>query len=281
MKLTDDQIFTAADELVAEGEKATVAAVRAYLGRGSLTTITKALKTWREARKTSNDSVPSAPDNLVSRFTSLANGVWRDAYTAAELVFKGEKDALESQMQEQATELEAMTRIADAANEKIEEQEAALESLNASLKSETDSRSKAEQANALLEQQVESLKQTISKLEADRESIRERADKDKGEMFERIETLRGERDALEQQHQEQSAELDVANAKLKEQESELKSALATRTQAEQSNALLEQQVQSLKETISKLETEREAIRERADKDRDEMFAKIEKLLKKK
>ena len=189
MKLTDDQIFAAADELIAGGEKATVAAVRASLGRGSLTTITKALKTWREARQTSKESVPAAPDELTTRFTLLANSVWRDAYTAAELTFKGEKDALESQMQEQAAELDAMTQIADAANAKIEEQEAELEALNARLEGETNARTQAEQANALLEQQVESLKETISKLEADRESIRERADKDKDEMFARIEKL--------------------------------------------------------------------------------------------
>jgi len=189
MKLTDDQIFAAADKLIAGGEKATVAAVRASLGRGSLTTITKALKTWREARQTSNNSVPSAPDSLVSRFTLLANGVWRDAYNTAELTFKGEKDALERQIQEQSAELEAMTCIADDANEKVDEQETELESLNSSLESESASRTKAEQANALLEQQVESLKETISKLEADRESIRERADRDRDEMFARIEKL--------------------------------------------------------------------------------------------
>jgi len=159
------------------------------LGRGSLTTITKALKIWREARQTSKESVPSTPDELTSRFSLLANSVWRDAYTAAELTFKGEKDALESQMQEQAAELDAMTQIADAANAKIEEQEAELEALNTKLESESASRTQAEQANALLEQQVQSLHETISKLEAEREAIRERADKDRDEMFAKIEKL--------------------------------------------------------------------------------------------
>ncbi len=189
MKLTDDLIFATADELVAVGEKATVAAVRAALGRGSLTTITKALKTWREARQTSKESVPSTPDELTSRFSSLATSVWRDAYTAAELTFKGEKDALESQVQEQSDELEAMTKIADAANAKVEEQEAELGALNTRLETESNARINAEQANALLEQQVQSLNETISKLEADRESIRERADKDRDEMFSKLEKL--------------------------------------------------------------------------------------------
>jgi len=189
MKLTDDLIFATADEIVAGGEKATVAAVRASLGRGSLTTITKALKTWREARQTSKESVPSTPDELTSRFTLLATSVWRDAYTAAELTFRGEKDALERHMQEQSAELDAMTQIADAANAKVEEQEAELEALNIKLESEVNARTQVNQSNALLEQQVQSLNETISKLEAERETIRERADKDRDEMFSKIEKL--------------------------------------------------------------------------------------------
>ena len=50
MALTVAQIHQAADEIDAEGQRPTLAAVRKRLGSGSFTTISEAMASWRTAK---------------------------------------------------------------------------------------------------------------------------------------------------------------------------------------------------------------------------------------
>ena len=60
MKMTAEEVFAAADELVAQGEEPTQRAVREACGnRGSDTTINKHLRDWRAAREAAKAAISS------------------------------------------------------------------------------------------------------------------------------------------------------------------------------------------------------------------------------
>jgi hypothetical protein len=61
MALTKDQIWAVADRLAAEGKAPTLAAVRKALGSGSFTTISEAMREWRQRRKEKADKVQTPP----------------------------------------------------------------------------------------------------------------------------------------------------------------------------------------------------------------------------
>ncbi|MDE2085941.1 MAG: DNA-binding protein, partial [Xanthomonadaceae bacterium] len=63
--ITEMQVHTAADALVAAGERPTVERIRAHLGTGSPNTVTRLLDSWWQAlgaRLTAQHAVASIPD---------------------------------------------------------------------------------------------------------------------------------------------------------------------------------------------------------------------------
>lgn len=86
MAITQEQIYTAADAIVATGKTATVAAVRASLGAGSFSTITPILREWTEAQALPTVAAsPTAPAPLavIDCLTAIAPQVWAIAALAA------------------------------------------------------------------------------------------------------------------------------------------------------------------------------------------------------
>jgi chromosome segregation ATPase len=80
--ITQDQVNTAADALVAAGDKPTVEKVRAALGTGSPNTVTRMLETWRSGLAERLQKVlqlPELPPEAGQAFTE----VWRLAVTHA------------------------------------------------------------------------------------------------------------------------------------------------------------------------------------------------------
>ena len=83
--ITETDVHTAADELVAAGERPTVERIRAHLGTGSPNTVTRHLDTWwkglgrRLHTQQVRVAVPDAPEVVAA----LAGEWWERALAAA------------------------------------------------------------------------------------------------------------------------------------------------------------------------------------------------------
>jgi type II secretory pathway component GspD/PulD (secretin) len=82
MAITQEQVYTAANSIATAGKTATVAAVRAYLGTGSFSTITPILREWAEAQALPTISVghaETAPQQIIDVLMAMAPHVWATA----------------------------------------------------------------------------------------------------------------------------------------------------------------------------------------------------------
>lgn len=79
MAITRDEIIQAAEALERDGEKATMASVREYLGGGSFATISPVLREWKEGRKTTQAVVLDMPGELKAVMERLGSEFWQAA----------------------------------------------------------------------------------------------------------------------------------------------------------------------------------------------------------
>jgi len=105
--ITQEDVFSAARELVAAGEKPSTLSIHKHLGRGSYSTIQKCLKAWEstdEAAEAQIDELPAVndvPESLTQDVTLLLKKVWTAAKTMADEQIAQEREAL-AQMQAEA-----------------------------------------------------------------------------------------------------------------------------------------------------------------------------------
>lgn len=78
--ISEDQVFEAADALVAQGKEVTPTALLGSLGSGSFTTIYKHLSAWEASRATAvTDRAAVIPETVLSAF----GAAWRAASAEA------------------------------------------------------------------------------------------------------------------------------------------------------------------------------------------------------
>mgnify|MGYP000931500457 FL=1 len=83
MAVTKEQIFSAADELAAAGQKPTLEAIRQRTG-GSYTTISPALNEWKARQATAAAPLREpAPQAVADRLAELGADVWAVALDLA------------------------------------------------------------------------------------------------------------------------------------------------------------------------------------------------------
>lgn len=153
MAITRDQIWSAADEIEAAGERPTLAAIRARIG-GSFSTIGPALSEWKERRvQRSRPAADPTPAAVIEQASALAHAAWSTAVDMANARLASERDALEearAQTAEQLAEaVEAADRYAALLDEAQGQLDAALkraESVNAQL---IEARARLEQMESL------------------------------------------------------------------------------------------------------------------------------------
>ncbi len=109
MALSKDQIFTAADELVAAGQTPTLAKVRAALNGGSFTTISEAMSEWKARQQAAATPLREpAPQAIADRLAELGAEVWTVALELASGRLAVEREALEAARAEmEAVRIEA------------------------------------------------------------------------------------------------------------------------------------------------------------------------------
>lgn len=130
--ITESDVHTAADELVAKGERPTVERIRAHLGTGSPNTVTRWLETWwnrlgtrLQPRRSDFDDAPAVLAELAGQWWELALKHAREAtlreFAETELSLATQRDALDARSRVVADELSQMRseRAAAIAGERL------------------------------------------------------------------------------------------------------------------------------------------------------------------
>ncbi|MCU1006584.1 DNA-binding protein [Stenotrophomonas maltophilia] len=110
--ITESDVHTAADELVAKGERPTVERIRAHLGTGSPNTVTRWLETWWNRLGTRLQ--PARPDleDAPAVLAELAGQWWELALKHAQEVAQRELASSEQALAAEREALEASSRLA-------------------------------------------------------------------------------------------------------------------------------------------------------------------------
>ena len=119
MAITKEQIWAAADDLDASGQKPTLAAVRKAVGGGSFTTIQDAMKDWkaRQAAHAAPAREP-APGAVLERLSEVGAEIWALAVEMAESRLAAEREVIEVEKADaEAARAEAAELADNLANE--------------------------------------------------------------------------------------------------------------------------------------------------------------------
>ena len=121
MKFTDDVIHKAADDILESGENPTLARVRAKLGGGSFTTISEAMKTWRDKTAAAAAPAPIVMPIAVNEAVEAASvNIWQAAQAAATGQLNAERDALTQAREDMEEAARQAASIADTQEEELE-----------------------------------------------------------------------------------------------------------------------------------------------------------------
>lgn len=131
MAITKQEIFDAADQIAAAGQRPTLEAVRQITG-GSFTTISPALNEWKS--KQASAAVPMrdpAPQAVADRLAEVGAEVWAIALGLANARLAADREAIEkTRAGMEAAQAEA-TELADRLTAQVEEQQTRLASIEA------------------------------------------------------------------------------------------------------------------------------------------------------
>lgn len=197
MALTTDQIHAAADQIAADGQNPTLAAVRAAVGGGSYTTISEALKGWRAARAAAPaDAAQEPPPSAVTQAAeTFAAAVWSAAQELAQGRLEVEREALAAARQEMEQSRAEVAELADQLSGEVE-----------SLRSELERRQANEAQTAAA---LAIAKEGITTIRAEAAELRIRLEERTGER----DRLLADRERLERERVELERALAAAQAK--------------------------------------------------------------------
>jgi chromosome segregation ATPase len=175
MALTHEQIWKTADELNAGGVKPTLAAVRKAIGSGSYTTISEALKEWRQ-QKEQVDRVDEVvvPDAVKSVVLDAGKAIWQAALETSREEVEGMRSSLKEREEELSKESAEALALADQMSNEAEQSKAEIKQLEESM---IEAETQAKEAEAVAEER----EKRIRSLEEDKEALQEQLGKTKEE----------------------------------------------------------------------------------------------------
>lgn len=153
MALTIQDIHATADRLAEQGIKPTLAEVRKALGGGSFTTISDAMKSWRQEQQIEQQLQQiDLPSSIEERLKSLGAEMWQSAINMANERLAAEREALavaqteareavkmlEAEQAELLEQLDAHQAKAEQATDDAIQSRIALETATAQHKADTD-----------------------------------------------------------------------------------------------------------------------------------------------
>ena len=167
MALTTQDIHATADTLAEQGIKPTLAEVRKALGGGSFTTISDAMKTWRQEQQTEQQLQQiDLPSSIDERLQALGADMWKSAINIANERLTAEREALavaQAKTQAETDEAQEAVKTLEA------EQAALLEQLDIHI-------AQAEQATADATQSRTALEAATEQHKANADAIKQQLD---------------------------------------------------------------------------------------------------------
>ncbi len=131
MAVTKEQIFSAADDLAAAGQKPTLEAIRQITG-GSYTTISPALNEWKARQATAAAPLREpAPQAVADRLAELGSDLWTIALDLANARLAVEREGLEKARAELEADRNEATELADKLAGDVEALQSRLASIEA------------------------------------------------------------------------------------------------------------------------------------------------------
>jgi len=131
MAVTKEQVFAAADQISAAGQRPTLEAVRKITG-GSYTTISPALNEWKARQAaTASPLREPAPQAVADRLAEVGVELWAIALELANARLSSEREALEKVRADMEAAQAEATELADRLTAQVEEQQARLASIEA------------------------------------------------------------------------------------------------------------------------------------------------------
>jgi chromosome segregation ATPase len=176
MAITTQQIHAIADQLHEQGIKPTLAEVRKALGGGSFTTISEAMKSWRQDNQQEEQlRQVELPSGITERLQTLGADVWQTAVDIANDRLVKDREALES-----------IKAKAQAETDEAQEAVKTLESEQADLLVQLDEVTATAEAAAITAAQVTAerdvLTQTLSDTQHQLELERAKTDAAQGQL---------------------------------------------------------------------------------------------------
>lgn len=122
MAITADDIWLAADRLVAQGRGATLPAVRKEVGGGSYSTISEAMREWRRRQsERAKEATEPLPKFLASQFEALGQEIWRAALASANDRLQMERERFEKLQAASQAERDEIAELARQTSSELEE----------------------------------------------------------------------------------------------------------------------------------------------------------------
>ena len=126
MAITTQDIHATADKLRADGINPTLANIRSELGGGSFTTISEAMKSWRQEHEQQTQlKQVEIPSSLNDRLQALGGEVWQTALDIADDRLAKEREALElikKQSQQEVDEYAESVKLLEDENKDLLQQ---------------------------------------------------------------------------------------------------------------------------------------------------------------
>ena len=167
---TKERIFAIADELDANGQKPTLAAVRKTLGAGSFTTISEVMAEWRTRRAAKERPANGPPPQAVAdRFARLGEDLWALALEAANARLTADREGLEAARILLEAEKNEATTLADQVTAELEAAQTRIAALEGA-------ETKAQREADDLRQRIVDLGERAATAEARTVEIEKRAD---------------------------------------------------------------------------------------------------------
>ncbi len=211
--ISEEQVFEAADALVAQGKEVTPTALLSSLGSGSFTTIYKHLSAWESSRASAvTDRAAVIPEAVLSAF----GAAWRAATAEAgkEVLAVREQAAEDvaaarTQFQEALQTIERLEIESETDAARLESLSAKVAELEKSLHQSENERAALKATCEQLQHQVKSQESDLARVHKESESERKRhqeelteARKDKDLAIRESAELRGKATTLEAQNKD-------------------------------------------------------------------------------
>lgn len=166
--VTLDEVFSAAETLVANGENISVLNIHSLIGRGSYTTITRHLKIWKEQfgeDGTPKQSPISLPSDLESEGMSMLKNFWEMAVKNEQQAVERERQALAEKEVELEQRAEDILRNVDTIKAEIEHIQETLDTSQEQLAAEREVTVKLDRELAVKTAALERTEETNTELE--------------------------------------------------------------------------------------------------------------------